>query len=98
MMGAASGTGAISMLFASGRIVELILAFMLVEGGLLWLHHRRTGRGVDPVDLLINLLSGISLLLALWAALVGAPWQWIALALAASLAAHLADLRRRWGR
>lgn len=35
-------------------------------------------------------------MLALRGALVGAWWGWIGLCLAASLLAHLADLRRRW--
>jgi len=84
-----------SELFASGRIVGFILAFMALEAVVLIVYRRRTGRGVAPGELVPNLLAGVFLLLALGGALSGAWWGWIALALAASLAAHLADLRRR---
>ena len=83
-------------LFASGRIVDLILLLTLVEAIALVLHHRATGRGVSADDFLGNLISGVFLLLALRAALVGAWWGWIALSLLAALAAHLNDLRGRW--
>lgn len=83
-------------LFASGRVVDLILGLTLLEGLALALLHRRTGRGVAPADLVPNLLAGACLLLAVRGALTGAWWGWVALLLAASLLAHLADLRRRW--
>jgi hypothetical protein len=83
-------------LFASGRIVDLILALVALEALGLLAYHRRTGRGPAPADALSNLLSGACLMLALRGALVGAWWGWVALPLLASLLAHLADLRRRW--
>lgn len=83
-------------LFASGRIVDLILALMMLEGALLLAYRLRTGRGLAPADLAVNLLAGACLLLALRGALVGAGWGWIAICLAAALPAHLADLRRRF--
>lgn len=82
-------------LFASGRIVGLILVFVALEAVVLVLYYRRTGRGVAPADLVPNLLAGGFLLLALGGALSGLWWGWMAAALAASLAAHLVDLRRR---
>ena len=82
-------------LFASGRIVDLIVAFMVLEAVVLVVYRHRTGRGVAAADLVPNLLAGIFLLLALRAALAAAWWGWIALALAAALGAHLGDLRRR---
>jgi hypothetical protein len=85
-------------MFASGRIVDAVLALMLVEGILLaWLHLRR-GRGPAPADVLANLAAGLFLLLALRAALAGASWPWIAASLGAALVAHLSDLARRWPR
>jgi hypothetical protein len=57
-------------LFASGRIVDLILGLTLLEGLLLALYHRRTGRGVAPADLVPNLLAGACILLAGW------RWRW----------------------
>lgn len=83
-------------LFASGRIVDLMLMITFVEAVLLMLWRRRTGRGPAPDKLVINLLSGVFLMLALRAALVDAWWGWIACWLVAALLAHLLDLRRRW--
>ncbi len=88
-----------SELFVSGRFVDFIRALMLVEGVLLWRHHRRTGRGIAPGDLLPVLVSGAGLLVALRCALTGTWWGWIALSLLAALVAHLIDLgRRQWSR
>ena len=85
-----------STLFEGGRIVDLILAFTALEAALVVLYHRRTGRGPAPADFLVNLSSGVCLMLALRCALVGAWWGWLALCLAAALVAHLTDLARRW--
>lgn len=84
--------------YASGRIVDLILALMALEGLFLMAYRRWRGRGVPPGDLWLNLLSGGCMLLALRGALVGAWWGWIALGLTASLATHLVYLRYRWQR
>jgi hypothetical protein len=83
-------------LFLSGRIVDLILAFTVLELFFLFAYRRATGRGVAPGDILLNLLSGIGLMLALRCALTGAWWGWIGLWLFAALLAHLGDLWRRW--
>lgn len=85
-----------SDLVASGRLVDLVLGLMVLEGVLLAAYRRRTGRGIAPADLLVNLLAGGALLLALRAALTGAGWTSIALWLAIALLAHVADLARRW--
>ncbi len=82
--------------FASGRFVDLVLIMVVAEGLALTLYHRRTGRGVPPSDLAGSLLSGLCLLLALRAALVGAWWGWIGVFLTASLFTHAADLLQRW--
>lgn len=83
---------------ASGRVVDLILALMAVEGTVLAVHHRRTGRGIPLPDLAVNLAAGACLLLALRAALTDAGWTGTAAWLGLALAAHLADLGRRWRR
>ena len=62
---------------------------MLVEWG--WLARRR---GWPASAAGLRLLPGALMVLALRAALTGADWPWVALALAASLPAHLADLAR----
>jgi hypothetical protein len=88
--------GWMSGLFASGRIVDLILALTVLEWFALTAYRRRTGRGPAPAPLAANLLAGVCLLLAVRAALVDAWWGWLALCLAGSLVAHLADLGLRW--
>jgi F0F1-type ATP synthase assembly protein I len=84
-------------LFASGHIIDLILGLVVVEAAALALWRRRFGTGQALGRLAANLASGGFLLLAVRAALVGASWEWVALALLGSLLAHLADLyvRRR---
>lgn len=84
--------------FASGRAIDLILVLLLIEGVVLAILHRRTGRGVAPADLAGFLLSGLFLMLAVRAALVGAWWGWVSLCLTAALLTHLADLWHRWKR
>lgn len=77
-------------LFASGRAIDLVLAVLLLEA--LWLWRRKRA----PVgDILRALLPGAFLLLAVRAALTGAPWPLVALPLILALPAHLADIRRR---
>jgi hypothetical protein len=80
----------LSQFFSSGRAIDLVLAFMVVElVVLLW--RRRRAR----IDVFLALAPGACLLIALRAALTGAGWMWIAAFVALSLPAHLADLARR---
>lgn len=83
-------------LFQSGAIVDFILLLVVAEAAALILLHRRSGRGLAPADAIAMLVPGALLLLALRTALTGGAWTWTALLLAASFAAHLADLAARW--
>jgi hypothetical protein len=83
-------------LFASGRIVDLVLLFMVIEGGGLIMLRRRVRRGIPPLDLLVSLGAGAALLLALRGALTDVAWPGIAACLVLALVAHLLDLWRRW--
>jgi hypothetical protein len=85
-------------LFASGRIVDLILALTLLEGIALAFYHRRTGRGPTSGSIVGTLLPGLFLMLTVRGAIVGEEWIWLALYLLAALIAHLMDLARRWPR
>jgi hypothetical protein len=85
-----------SALFASGRIIDLILVMVVLEAAALAVWHRRTGRGVAPGAMAATIGSGAALMLAVRAALVGAWWGWVAMPLLAALLAHLVDLRGRW--
>jgi hypothetical protein len=85
-------------LFASGRLVDLILIIVAVEAACLLLYWRSRRRGVSPGDLLPNLCAGGFLLLALRLSLGGAGWQLCCASLGAAGIAHLVDLNRRWRR
>ncbi|MGA7804721.1 hypothetical protein [Bradyrhizobium sp.] len=85
-------------LFASGRLVDLILIVIVIEAAGLLSLWRYARRGVAPWDLLPNLCAGACLLLALRTALAGAGWLVACGCLAASGLAHLIDLYRRWRR
>lgn len=78
-----------SALFASGHAVDIVLAVMLVEMIVL------IARKGKAATIIAAFLPGALILLAVRAALTGAGWQWVALALAASFPAHIADMRRR---
>jgi len=87
-----------SNLFTSGLVADLILALMLVEGFVMVLYRRRTGRGLATADLFWGLLAGAGLVLAVRGALVGAEWYWLASALLLSLVGHAVDFYRRFRR
>jgi len=86
----------LSELFLSGRIIDLILALVVLEWLLLCGYHRITGRGPRPADLLANLLAGALLLLSVRLALAQVWWGYLACVLLLALVAHLWDLLRRW--
>lgn len=83
-------------LFASGRLIDLILGVVAIEAVVLILYWRRTRQGVAPVDLLPNLCAGAFLLLALRTAFTGGGWMMASGCLAAAGLAHLTDIGRRW--
>jgi len=85
-------------LFASGRLVDLILIIVAIEAVYLLIHWRSTGRGVSPGDLLPNLFAGAFLLMALRFSLGGAGWGLCCGSLAVAGLAHMVDLCRRWRR
>jgi len=83
-------------LFASGRLVDLILALVVIEAGALILYWRRRRHGIAPVDLLPNLCAGAFLLLALRVTLADGGWKTASACLGAAGLAHLTDICRRW--
>jgi hypothetical protein len=81
-------------LIVSGRIADVILVVMALEGlvlGWLW---RGDGAG-RLLSLVGNLAGGGFLVLALKAALTGADWGWIAAALIGSMFGHGLDVVTR---
>lgn len=85
-------------LFASGRIVELILGLVVIEGIVLVALRARTGRGPALIPLTCNLAAGAGLMLALRASLVGAAWTGIAGWMLVALAAHVGEMAWRLSR
>ena len=87
----------IEALISSGRIVDIMILFVVIEVVLVEYSRRSRGRGVGTLPLLVNIGAGGSLMLALRASLAGSGWQWVAVFLVSSLVFHVADLRVRWG-
>ncbi len=81
--------------FASGHAVDLVLFVIVAEFIFLSTRRRRLGARASVGDRVLAFAPGVCLLLALRAALTGAGWEWIALALTASFPFHIADLIRR---
>lgn len=76
-------------LFASGHVVDLVLAVLAAE--FVWL----VLRGNRALDVGLGLSAAVLMMLALRGALTAAAWPWIALPLVLSFPLHLADLGRR---
>jgi hypothetical protein len=82
-------------MFSSGRVVDFILLIIAAEFAFLSWRGRRPNLPAVMLGLFISLAPGACLLLALRAALTGAPWTWVAAWLTLSLPLHIADLIRR---
>ena len=76
-------------------VVDIAIGFILVETAALWAYHQITGRGLAVQDILLTVLSGLSLMLALRCALTPGFWPGMALFLITAGLAHGADLRAR---
>lgn len=85
-------------LIGSGRIVDIMVVFVVIEVMVLIIYWRRTGKGVPTIPLLANIGAGGSLMLALGATLKGMSPTTIAVCLIASLIFHMTDLAIRWQR
>ena len=83
-------------LVTSGRIIELMLALVVIEALVLATYRLRTGGGIALRPLLANLGAGACLMLALRLLAGHAGWHWVAACLTAALCFHLADLAQRW--
>lgn len=83
-------------LFASGRIIDLILALVVIEGIILAVVHQRWRRGIPLRGVVANLAAGAALMIVVRLALTGAAWPLLALSLFVALLAHIWDLLMRW--
>lgn len=82
-------------LFATGRIVDWIIALLVLEVFALLAWQTVTGTKIFCFDVLSSIVAGLFLLLALRFAMQDASWTWTALCLFAALVAHLTSL---WAR
>jgi hypothetical protein len=80
-------------LLTSPHLIDAILLLTLLEAAALVALHAMTPGAAGRM-----LLPGIGVMLALRAALAGAAWPWVPMALLAALVAHLFDLSGRLGR
>jgi hypothetical protein len=87
---------ALARWFTSGLVPDLMLAFMALEAVALVALRRRRSRGPSLSAILANICAGVTLTLAVRAALTARPTYEVGLWLVLSLPTHLADLRLRW--
>jgi len=78
------------------EMLDVVIGVTLAEAVILWIYHRRTGKGIAPPDLALTLLSGLLLMLAFRAHLAGQFWLVTTSLLAGGGICHALDLRRRW--
>ena len=79
----------IEAFFSSGLAADAVIFVLVMEA--LWL----TRKGWSLVRLAKVLGPAVLIVLGVRAALIGAPWYWVALPLAASFPLHVMDLRDR---
>ena len=82
-------------IYQTPLVVDIAIGFILIETAALWAFHKITGRGLVVQDVLLTILSGLSLMLALRCALTPGFWPGMALFLITAGLAHGADLRAR---
>ena len=75
-----------------GSLVDTIIAITLLEAAGLLFYHHQTKRGMKPRDYLLNMISGLCLMLALRCILSGASWHLVAICLVGAGLAHIADI------
>lgn len=78
-----------------GGLIDTIVAITLLETAVLLLYHHQTKRGLVPRDYLLNIASGLCLMLALRSTVQGSAWYFTALFLTAAGLAHVADIALR---
>ena len=78
-----------------GGLIDSIIAITLLEVAVLLLYHHQTKRGLKPRDYLLNVVSGLCLMLALRSTLTDGAWYVMSALLVAAGLAHVADISLR---
>jgi hypothetical protein len=86
------------MTFGVEELVDVVIVFTLLECAALVAYRRLSGKGVALRDFIVNMVSGVCLMLALRCAVRDAGSVWIALFLVAAGGAHGLDIWMRWRR
>ncbi len=82
---------------ASGQAAAVVLGIVFLEGVLLVTRTLKGAPNTAPPGRWASpLLAGASLVAALWCAQVGAPPEFVGVALTVAGLAHLAGYRQRW--
>ena len=81
-----------------GWLVDVVIAFALLESLALLAWRRVSGRGIAPRDFALNMVAGLALMLALRAVVRDAGLAWVCLCLLGAGTAHLTDMALRWRR
>ncbi len=85
-------------LWQRGWLVDAVIALTVAETLALLAYHRLTGKGLPPRAYLLNIVSGLCLMLAVRSVLMNAAWPLTMLCLSAAGVAHASDLWARWRR
>lgn len=85
-------------IFGIAPVIDVVIAFTLIECAALTLYHRATGKGVAPREFMMNMVSGLCLMFALRCLARDAGAAWIALFLLAAGLGHGTDIWMRWRR
>ena len=88
----ASLAGWLEQWVTGGGLIDTIIGITLLETAAMLLHHYQTKRGLAPRDYLLNVVSGLCLMLALRCSLSGAAWYFMSLWLMAAGLAHVTDI------
>ena len=84
--------------FNLAQVIDMVIAFTLVECLLLAVYHRLTGHGMALRELLPTIGAGLCLMLALRCLARDTGNASVMLFLTAAAVAHGGDLLLRWGR
>ncbi len=82
-------------LFFSGRLIDIALVVIALEAVVLLASRGFSRVGIQPLDLIGQLLAGALLLLAVRCAVTRVDYRWTVTFLSASFPAHAFDLIRR---
>lgn len=82
-------------LITSGRIVDIMLLFVVIEAVLISLCSYRSKKLASALPLMITIAAGASLMMAMRATFMASAWPIVAAFLLAAMVFHIVDLVAR---